>query len=959
MINSKINLNCFSILQMNIQGLNNVSKFDDLKFFLTPFKENIDIIVIGETKLKSSFPHNLYNLSGYNKHVCCRNSKNSGGGLIIFIRKSIKVLKIEKFTDLFEKILITMKINNTCFSLIGYYRPPDPKSIIPFMSDIELEISTKTNRTIIIGDINIDSNGDNKESRNYINLLKSYNMVVSNTVQTRNMSNKTIDHFITNFSNECTIENHTIHNNLSDHNFVLSTVNDTKSKRQKVVKEFIHKDYNAMMKDWNNDPVKEEILAMNDPDDITNSLISLTNKIIKAHTSVTRIKLSNKYKDCPWYNLKVIKALRKKRSLAKRLKRDKKNRISLKRHLLMQSRKVKKIIESEKRKYMYEHLVTKSRKRTWKNLNSLLGRKVNQQINGIIDNDILLTDDISIAQKLNQHFIQSVNELANKACPGQAPLEISSQVNSIGFDQIDDDEVSCTIKLLRNSAPGIDNISVKDLKLFNTEVSPIIRHLYNKVIETGRYPNAFKKAIVVPLNKSGDTTNAGDYRPISILTAYNKIIEKILYKKLSEFLTKYKILSDNQFGFRPKSNTECAVIEMTETIKKAIDAKKVISATFLDLKKAFDLVHHKTLIQVLHLSGIRGSMLDVIESYLTSRTQVVKVNDKFSESIKIEHGVIQGSILSSLLFNIFINSVASLKGIHGRIIMYADDIVLLIEHHPKESMEEKIKHDVKLLKKYITNLGMIINADKTHYMFFYSPFSSPQFQDEIHIDDELNISRVDKIKYLGLMLDPNLKMNEHGKLVESKLCAASGMLWKLKNVLPLQTKKDIYYTLFHTHLCYLITVWGSACDNVIKPIQCIQNRTLRNVFGLDRRTPKVVMYAHKVERILPIRALHYLNTAAFMYDVVNKNIHSSIVVDKNNCKGRRANKLKSSAHKTNIGKKRITCIGSHIYNKIPDDIKHLRYNKAFKWALSCHIRTEHFLQDCFDVKYLQKYGEST
>ena len=135
----------------------------------------------------------------------------------------------------------------------------------------------------------------------------------------------------------------------------------------------------------------------------------------------------------------------------------------------------------------------------------------------------------------------------------------------------------------------------------------------------------------------------------------------------------------------------------------------------------------------------------------------------------------------------------------------------------------------------------------------HSPYQKLNDAEEIVINDNFTMKRAKTAKYLGLVLDEHLKFDYHCRNLESKLASCAGMLWKLKNKLPIYIKKKIYSTLFESHLLYMNLIWGAACDNVIKPLQSIQNRALRSVFNLKRETSRVEMYTHKTENCLPIR----------------------------------------------------------------------------------------------------------
>jgi hypothetical protein len=138
-----------------------------------------------------------------------------------------------------------------------------------------------------------------------------------------------------------------------------------------------------------------------------------------------------------------------------------------------------------------------------------------------------------------------------------------------------------TIKTLKNSSTsGIDGIKTVHVKALADLISHPLAHLANCIFNTGIFPESLKTSVVVPINKSKDFTNAADYRPISILCTFSKIIEKLLYFRLSQFTDRHKIISNYQYGFRKKCNTQVAAIELIDHVSHQIDCKKKISLVF-------------------------------------------------------------------------------------------------------------------------------------------------------------------------------------------------------------------------------------------------------------------------------------------------------------------------------------------------------------------------------------------
>ena len=156
---------------------------------------------------------------------------------------------------------------------------------------------------------------------------------------------------------------------------------------------------------------------------------------------------------------------------------------------------------------------------------------------------------------------------------------------------------------------------------------------------------------IVPIHKGGSSQDVNNYRPISLLSIFDKIIEKLIHKKLYGFLEEHNILYHNQFGFKKNNSTVHALIQISEMIKASIDTEKFGCGIFIDLRKAFDTVNHEILQNKLEHYGIRDSMLKWFQSYLIDRKQYVSMNGQSSELLLNNCGVPQGSVLGPLLFS--------------------------------------------------------------------------------------------------------------------------------------------------------------------------------------------------------------------------------------------------------------------------------------------------------------------
>lgn len=172
-----------------------------------------------------------------------------------------------------------------------------------------------------------------------------------------------------------------------------------------------------------------------------------------------------------------------------------------------------------------------------------------------------------------------------------------------------------------------------------------------------------KIAKVIPIHKTGDKQKFTNYRPISILSQFSKILEKIFHKRLFSYVDKQNILCEQQYGFRPDRTTTLALVDLVEKISNAIANKQYAVGVFLDLTKAFDTVNYELLLQKLYRYGIRGVAFSWLQTYLKNRSQYVHTNGTDSQLLTVTCGLPQGSVLGPFLFLMYKRSLFSFKNI--------------------------------------------------------------------------------------------------------------------------------------------------------------------------------------------------------------------------------------------------------------------------------------------------------
>ena len=303
--------------------------------------------------------------------------------------------------------------------------------------------------------------------------------------------------------------------------------------------------------------------------------------------------------------------------------------------------------KSKSKREYYKTLLENNKhdsKRTWSIMNKLLKGSKGEEQSVVTVNGEQITNP---EECLNNHFI-NVGKLISNNFPTTNNYKKycgQSNMNSLFLQPVSAIEIiNATNSLKRKSSSGCDNIPTSVVMSTIGSIIDVVTFLVNKIFENGVFPQCLKKAKVVPLQKIKNSNDVTNFRPISMLPAFSKIIEKVIQRRLIKFIEDNQILSTKQFGFRPKYSTELAITKLTYHVGKMAEQKKFTAGVCLDLTKAFDCIDHLILLDKLEHYGIRGKCLKMIESYLSDRFQYTIVNGVRSSCRGLNVGVPQGSI---------------------------------------------------------------------------------------------------------------------------------------------------------------------------------------------------------------------------------------------------------------------------------------------------------------------------
>ncbi len=346
-----------------------------------------------------------------------------------------------------------------------------------------------------------------------------------------------------------------------------------------------------------------------------------------------------------------------------------------------------------------------------------------------------------------------------------------------------------------------------------------------------------KFSTVKPIHKKGDRKNPANYRPISLLNSFSKVLEKALYNRLAEHFSTYSLLVGYQFGFRKGIATEDAILSLQMKYYMLSTLKNWLGV-FCDLEKAFDSVNHATLLSKLPYYGINGKAKMLLDSYLQNRYQRIQIINSHlnttttSKWTKVRHGVPQGSILGPLLFLIYyINDLPRAVEHKAFPILFADDTSIILTSPNITQMQSDFNEIFMQLNKWFKLNSLSLNLDKTLFIQFTNKTTCIS-DIQIKYEDK-QIRTVKEAKFLGLLINNNLSWKTHIECIKTKLSSACYAMRSIKPYVATNTLKMIYYSYFHSIMTYGLLFWGNCTDS--QKIFRLQKKIIRIMMGKNYR----------------------------------------------------------------------------------------------------------------------------
>ena len=390
-------------------------------------------------------------------------------------------------------------------------------------------------------------------------------------------------------------------------------------------------------------------------------------------------------------------------------------------------------------------------------------------------------------------------------------------------------EVERVVKsLANNKAPGTDKIPSRVIKESAPVIIPSITSIINSSFNCGVFPSVWKTAEVCPIPKDGDHEVASNNRPISLLPIISKVCENIALDQLTSYLTEKQRLASNQNGNKKWHPTETSLISTTDAILQAIAQTKATAVVYLDMSKAFDSIKHEILITKLKNTGLSSSALTWFCSYLSQRSQVVRINSTLSDALPVTCCIPQGSVLGALLFSIYVNDLPAIsESCSTECYVYDTKLLLSFKVGDADEAKDTIQKDLHLIR----NWCFLLNPEKTKLMIFGSRPMICRLSDFklLLLGKELLPS--ESIKDLDVTFDPTLSFDNHILATVSSCMSKLAQINRAKHAFNSGLLVTIINALVFSKLYYCSTAWSSTTACNVQKLQLVQNFTARIISG--------------------------------------------------------------------------------------------------------------------------------
>ncbi len=823
---------------VNAQSLNN--KVPEVSEYIK--EQGLDLYMICESWFNEKNAANIHKLKqgGYQmKHT--PRSQRTGGGISVIFKQSLDVSKVKaptvKTCELME-ILVKNKVKRLRFVII--YRPePEPGNPSYTMTEFYAEFTsllahymTYKEEVIFCGDYNFHVNKpeDNKASK-FLEILNTFELV-QHVKESTHRDGNTLDLIIT--KSESSVLSHTVDLMLSDHCNILMDIDMRKP--PPIRKELTFRKTRSIDKDKFKSDVKSamENITLNDNlQDMVSMYNDKLTEIFDIHAP-EQTKMITVRKHTPW----TTDEIKPEKQLLRKLERKmRKTKLEIdKQNFKTQKLKYKKTLDDKTTEH-YSNLIKENSndpKALFKVINTALNKKEDTVFPPGVSDDKLANEFLDFFDGKIERIRSELDSPDNNTKPTECH---KYQYELKEFRLLTEDEVRKLITNSSNKYCELDPMPTSLLKDSIDDVLPLITHIINLSLRLGDMPQALKKAIIKPLlKKLGLELEKKNYRPVSNLAFISKLIEKAVAFQLIDHLKLNNLYDKFQSAYRQFHSTETALVRVKNDVLNAMDNQSITLMLLLDLSAAFDTIDHDILLTRLsERCGIRGTAIKWMKSYLTDRTQIVKINNSNSETKPLKYGVPQGSVLGPILFTIYtapLGEIIEECGLKRQI--FADDTGIYHTISPtdpiaQEDTLKKIDNGIVRIKDFLIKNKLKINDDKTVFMLLGTNYWVSKLKLKNIKVGHTDIEVTENTKNLGIIFDREMSLHKHINDVCRRGYYHVRDLFQLRKFLNETDTKTAAYAFVTSIMDYGNSLFYGTSGYMIDKLQVLQNTAVRAV----------------------------------------------------------------------------------------------------------------------------------
>ena len=500
-------------------------------------------------------------------------------------------------------------------------------------------------------------------------------------------------------------------------------------------------------------------------------------------------------------------------------------------------------------------------------------------------------------------------------------------------------EIELLLKNLNtDSAMGPDNLHPILLQRCASSLAYPLYILFNKSLSSGIVPEIWKQSHVTPIYKKGPRTNPLNYRPISLTPIPCKTLERIITKNLYSFLDEHLLFDDRQFGFRSRRSVTDQLLLAYNNITQWYDQGYTVDLLLFDFIKAFDKVHHQTLLNKLSLIGIRGNLYRWIESFLSNRTMKVSINGTQSKTHIITSGVPQGSVLGPLLFLLMVNHLGSNLTCHY--MLFADDLKLYLHHPDKTSQQTSVslQNNINILTNTASSWGLKFAPDKCVHLQFQRGHGLLN-RNNYHIDGHY-LETVQQHKDLGVTIDTKLRFHSHIRKTVNKAGGVATNFLKSTVCRSPTFMTTLFISDIRPIIDFASPVWNTGFSGDRDLLESVQRRWTKQVQNLS-----TLSYYDRLSNLnmFSIKGRLLRTDLILCYKIFNNlsSIKPTDLFELSPYSGNRGHKHKIFVPYTNTeARKRFYSIRViKFWNSLPSDVVNSTSVNQFKHKLAQHLNT--------------------